>query len=114
MVGAYAMAGLSLFPWCLPHHHGERTLDEREQPAVTTQIWPALQPSELPSQGDSLTQDTIPDPELQASRRCHLSKDTKRVLNAKGESRHVQVAITSIDIDKQIKIAARGCFPARH
>ena len=66
------------------------------------------------SQGDSLTQDTIPDPELQASRRSHLSKDTKRVLNAKGESRHVQVAVTSVDIDKQIEVAVRGCFPARH
>ena len=66
------------------------------------------------SQDDSLTQHTIPDPELQAPRRSHLSKDTKPVLNAKGESRHVQVAVTSVDIDKQIEVAVRGCFPARH
>jgi hypothetical protein len=66
------------------------------------------------SQDDSLTQHTIPDPELQASQRCHLSKDAKRVLNAKGESGHVQVAVTSVDIDKQIEVAVRGCFPTRH
>jgi hypothetical protein len=66
------------------------------------------------SQGDSLTQHAIPDPELQASRRSHLSEDTKPVLNAKGESRHVQIAVTSVHIDKQIEVAARGCFPTRH
>jgi hypothetical protein len=64
------------------------------------------------SQGDSLTQDTIPDPELQALRRSDLSKNTKRIFNAEGESRHVQVAVASVDIDKQIEVAVRGCFLA--
>jgi hypothetical protein len=66
------------------------------------------------SQGDSLTQDTIPDPELQASRRSHLSKDTKHVLNAKGEPSHVHIAVPSVHIDKQIEVAVRSCFPTRH
>jgi hypothetical protein len=51
---------------------------------------------------------------LQASQRCHLSKDAKRVLNAKSEAGHVEVAVTWVDIDKQIEVAVRGCFPTRH